>query len=70
MPLALPQVEQIGLSAAMSNSVPSNIVEGLVSAYVELHARHERIAKELDSLRRPVSDLRASLSRIKALTDQ
>ena len=69
MPLTLPQVEQIRRSAAMSNSVPSNVVEGLVTAYVELAGKHERIRKELENLRRPVSDLRASLSRIKHLTE-
>lgn len=69
MPLSLPEVEQIRRSAAMSNSVPSNVVEGLVSAYVELASRHERIRRELENLRRPVSDLRATLSRIKSLTD-
>ena len=63
------QVEQIRRSAAMSGSVPSNVVEELVSAYVALNARYERIKKELDDLRRPVTDLRSGLSRIKHLTE-
>ena len=53
----------------MSNSVPSNVVEGLVSAYVELAGKHERIKKELAQLQRPFADVRAGLSRIKSLTD-
>lgn len=43
MPLSLPQVEQIRWSAAMSTSVPSNVVEGLVFA-VEREEATERHA--------------------------
>lgn len=45
------------------------MVDQLVSAYVELAGKHERIHKELEQLQRPFADVRAGLSRIKHLTE-
>lgn len=68
MPLTLPRLDGSAIGSH-EKSVPSNLAAGLVSAYVELHGRHERIAKELDQLRRPDLDFRAVLRRIKHLAE-
>ena len=62
-------VERLRRSCAMAGSLPSEQVLALISAYVTLAGRHERIKKELENLQRPFADVRAGLSRIKHLTE-